>query len=90
MGLGAIINGHIKEFTGQNGDLSEWRMDICRECPLFKVLPVAGPICNNNRYLNVNTGDVSDTPKNGYRRGCGCRLQAKTRLETSKCPLGKW
>ncbi len=90
MGLKAIIDGHIKELTGQNGDLSEWRMDICRECPLFKVLPIAGPICNNNKYLDTKTGDVSDSPKKGYRRGCGCRLQAKTRLKDSKCPLGKW
>ncbi|WP_287385553.1 hypothetical protein [Lachnospira sp.] len=90
MGLGAIIDGHIKEFVGQNGDLSKWRMDICRECPLFKVMPLAGPICNNNKYLNVQTGDVSNTPKIGYRRGCGCRLNAKTRVAKSKCPLGKW
>lgn len=90
MGLKAIVDGHIKELTGQNENMKTWRMDICRECPLFKVKPVIGPICNNNLYLDTKTGDVSDKPKSGYRRGCGCRLQAKTRLVTSRCPLGKW
>ncbi len=90
MGLGAIVEGHIKEITKQNQNLSDIRMNICRECPLFKVIPVAGPICNNRLYLNVQTGDISETPKTGYRKGCGCRLQAKTRLDKAMCPLGKW
>lgn len=90
MGLSDIIEGHIKEITNQNVDISQFRMDICRECPLFKVIPVAGPICNNKLYLDIKTGDVSDVPKTGYRKGCGCRLQAKTRLKNAVCPLGKW
>jgi hypothetical protein len=33
-----------------------------------------GGICNNNKYLNPITNQVSDTPKDGYKRGCGCRI----------------
>ncbi|MCI7207081.1 MAG: hypothetical protein MSA15_13960 [Clostridium sp.] len=47
-------------------------------------------MCNNKLWLNVNTGDVSSVQKSGYKRGCGCRLQAKTRLPNAVCPLSKW
>jgi hypothetical protein len=33
-----------------------------------------GGICNNNKYLNPITNQVSDTSKDGYKRGCGCRI----------------
>lgn len=89
MGLTAILDGHTKELLKQNNDLYEQRMTICRKCPLFKVT-VVGPVCNSNLYLNIKTGDVSKTQKDGYKKGCGCRLNAKTRLSYTKCPLNKW
>lgn len=89
MGLKAIIDGHAREALGLNKDISETRMEICRECPLYKQT-VMGPVCNSRLWLNVNTGEVSETKKVGYKSGCGCRLGSKTRLSYAHCPLNKW
>lgn len=89
MGLKAIIDGHAKEALGLNQDISEQRMEICRECPLYKQT-VMGPVCNSKLWLDTITGEVSDVKRPGYKSGCGCRLQAKTRLSYTHCPVGKW
>ena len=83
-----IVKGHVNELLDINRDISQKRMNICRECPLF--LNQLGGICNPKLYLNVKTGDVSKYKKDGYVNGCGCRLSAKTRLSGSRCPNGKW
>ena len=49
-----------------------------------------GGICNPKLYLNPKTGDVSTKYKDGYGKGCGCRLQAKTKLTGARCPNDKW
>ena len=89
MGLKAIIDGHVKEALGSNQSISESRMQICRECPLYKQSTV-GPVCNSRLWLNIDTNQVSNTKKPGFKNGCGCRLNAKTRLSYSHCPLKKW
>lgn len=83
-----IVKGHVNELLGLNKNISQVRMDICRKCPLF--LNELGGICNPRLYLNVETGDVSTRKIDGYVNGCGCRLSAKTRLSSSRCPNGKW
>ena len=77
MGLTAIIDGHVKEALGMNQDISENRMKICRECPLYKQTAM-GPVCNSKLWLDTVTGEG------------GCRLTAKTRLSYTHCPVGKW
>lgn len=62
-----IIDGHIKEFTGQNEELFARRYEICERCPELK---------------QSDIGEVCDV--------CGCRLQAKLRVEMERCPIGKW
>ena len=89
MGVGAIIDGHIKEALGINGDMSEVRTKICRDCPLYKKTPV-GPVCNSKLWVNKETGEVSNYKRDKFTNGCGCRIQAKTRLSYSHCPLDKW
>lgn len=84
-----IISGHIKELFGQNQKLHEERIAVCRECPLYAEA-LLGIICNDNLYLNPDTGDVSTKEKDNYIRGCACRLDAKTREEEESCPAGKW
>lgn len=69
-------------------DLGESRMQVCYSCPIYS--PKFGGLCNNRLWLNPNTGDVSTEQKEGYKRGCGCRLRAKTKLPHEMCPLGKW
>ena len=83
-----IANGHVKEILNLNQDLSNNRLKICYSCPLYS--SKLGGTCNNKLWLNANTGDVSMENKSGYKRGCGCRLLAKTRLSNAICPVGKW
>lgn len=88
MEIGNIIKGHVNEFLGLNEDISEKRMQICKKCPIFK--DSLGGICNNRLWLDPKTDDVSYEYKEGYFRGCGCRLQAKTKLSKAICPANKW
>lgn len=86
--VGDIIQGHVNELLDLNEDMSENRMRICRKCPIFK--KDFGGICNHQLWLNPETNDISLVKKEGYRRGCGCRLLAKTTLANAACPAGKW
>lgn len=88
MEIGNIVNGHINELLGLNKNLKEVRLQICRRCPLYSSR--LGGMCNNRLWLNKENGDVSISKKEGYVRGCGCRLRAKTTLANEKCPAGKW
>ena len=85
-----IINGHVNEALGKNEDIKDKRMEICKKCPLYKETPM-GPICNPRLYISeTDKITVIDRPRVGYKRGCGCRLNAKTRLQNSKCIINKW
>lgn len=88
MEIGSIVKGHVNEILGLGKDISEGRLIICYKCPLYSTK--WGGVCNNNLWLNIETGDVSLTKKKGYKNGCGCRLLSKTTLSSAKCPLGKW
>lgn len=88
MEIGNIVKGHINEMLGLNKDISEGRLKICHKCPLYSTK--FGGLCNNRLWLNKKTGDVSLIKKEGYQRGCGCRLLAKTKLLNAQCPLGEW
>lgn len=83
-----IIQGHTNELLNLNEELSKSRLKICYRCPIYSKR--LGGMCNNRLWLNPNTGDVSVNKKEGYIRGCGCRLSPKTRLPNAKCPVGKW
>ena len=83
-----ILEGHTKEILGREEDLSQKRIAICKECPLYKKTPL-GPICNPNLYINED-GIVSDRPKLGFRKGCACRLNSKTRVSHAHCIVDKW
>ena len=61
------------------------RIEICKHCPIN-----ANGQCTNKLCLNPKTNEISTKFKEGFFRGCGCRLNAKTRLINAKCPAGKW
>ena len=69
---------------------AESRMNICKKCPLYKKNEIAGAICNSRLFLNPDTGEVSEIKKPGFKSGCGCRLDNKTKTSYARCPLGKW
>ena len=89
MDIKGIVTGHVSELLGLNKSLSSGRLQICRECPLYKPT-IAGAICNNKLWYNPETGEISNTKKDNYIRGCGCRLAAKTTIPYMTCPVGKW
>lgn len=86
-----IIKGHVNEALSSNEDLHQARMSICEQCPLLLKSKV-GWICNPNLFMKIdeNEEQVIEYRKDGYTKGCGCRLNAKTRLPESKCPVNKW
>jgi len=84
-----IMEGHFKEFLSLEQELSDKRMKVCKLCPLYKHTSV-GYICDNKLYLDPLTNETSTSYKEGFSKGCMCRLAAKTRLKDAKCPVGKW
>lgn len=82
--------GHYNEITNKNEDMANERMSICKRCPLFLPNDTWGPICNPDLYLNTENMEAVDHPKEGYGKGCGCRLKAKTRDKESHCPNILW
>lgn len=88
MEINNIVTGHINEMLGLNKDISKERMRICQKCPIFSTK--YGGLCNSKLYIDPITNDVSIEPKDGYVKGCGCRLLAKTSLLDAKCIIDKW
>ena len=89
MSLTQIIKGHVYELFNNEEELSKARLDICSKCPLLKKGKY-GLVCNPNLFLDPETDETSAVSKEGYIRGCGCRLQAKSRLAEATCPANKW
>lgn len=85
-----IIVGHLKELFNKEEELSFFRLEKCKVCPLYIIDSDLGEVCSSKIYVNVKTNKTSNYPKMGYINGCGCRVQAKSRLEHAKCPLEKW
>lgn len=84
-----ILSGHLNELVGNNEELSTSRLEICKDCGIFKIHSEFGPMCNGSKYINENN-EISDRPQPGYVKGCGCRLKAKTRVPSAKCIINKW
>lgn len=87
-----ILTGHMNELKYKIGVGSETdevvfkhRETICNSCPLKN-----GNSCDTQKWINASNFDVSNMPKEGYIRGCGCRLSAKQKSKGSKCPAGFW
>jgi len=85
-----VLVAHFNELTGKNKDIGKERMEICNRCPLLTDSSIWGPICNSSLFLNKETMDTSEEAKPGYIRGCGCRLNAKTKDLKSHCPTKQW
>lgn len=85
-----ILQGHINELLSKEEDLSQARLEICSKCPILKESPAFGYICDSTKYISPD-GQHSDIRYHeGWTRGCGCRLKAKTRLKNAHCIINKW
>ncbi|WP_294304343.1 hypothetical protein [uncultured Chryseobacterium sp.] len=87
-----IIEGHLNELRSKIGlaDQKEEyiyavREEICNVCPLKN-----GNNCDTQKWINPRTMEVASAPKEGFIRGCGCRLSAKQKSKSSLCPAGFW
>lgn len=89
MNVKQILKAHLKELLNQEVLLHEQRMKICKACPLYDIGSF-GPICNPALYLNPTTNEFNHIGGSGFTKGCGCRLNAKTRDEDAHCPNEKW
>ena len=49
-----------------------------------------GECCNSHLYLNTETDETSPYNLEGYKNGCGCVLNSKTRVPEAMCPVKKW
>lgn len=68
----------------------EEKLKICMSCGLMRQDPIYGPKCDNNKYMNPTTGEISRIPHAGWVRGCGCNLKYRTKSPTAHCINGKW
>lgn len=90
MSINQIAEGFYNSLNDKEKELYTDRIAICRECKLLKVDNIFGEVCNGKLFLNPDTNETSRVRKEGFKKGCGCVLRAKTRSKTTKCPLGKW
>ena len=88
-GIKNIVTGHVNELLGNKEAVALPRLAICKKCPLYKKT-MYGYVCNSNAWLNPETGEFSLDKKDGYVKGCGCRINAKVTVANEKCPAGKW
>lgn len=88
--INQILEGHKNNILNKNEDIYNERMKVCRSCKLYKDDIIFGAVCNKKLYLNPETNETSTTEKEGFTRGCGCSLSAKTRVSEARCPVNKW
>ncbi len=85
----SIVLGHVDEFLNRNEDFYNKRIQICRRCPLM-IETAFGKVCDSKRYLDPKTMQSSYKFTPGSIKGCGCRLDAKTRRPDEHCPAKLW
>lgn len=84
-----MLNENVNRIMNQNEDLHQKRMQICKQCGLYKESAL-GPMCNSKAYVKKYENDIKYHPEPGYVRGCGCLIDKKSRYPQSTCPAGKW
>lgn len=52
-----ILQGHINEVLNREEDLSQSRLEICKQCPGFKNSVAFGPICDSTKYMSPDGTD---------------------------------
>jgi hypothetical protein len=51
--VGQIVKGHLNELVGLNEDISEYRMKICKKCPIYSL--EWGGVCNRKLWIDPDT-----------------------------------
>lgn len=71
-------------------ELAKKRLEICKQCPLYRESSRYGATCDNAKYISKDGLSWSRIKKPGYIRGCGCNLIRKAERPNSHCIVGKW
>lgn len=78
------------EYMKELEKTKETRMNICKECGLYLETP-NGCICNPHLYMNIeDKTTITDNPKIGYKRGCGCKVEKMWSIPFRHCSFNKW
>jgi len=79
----AIAKGYTNLLLNRKEELSQKRLEICKQCPAYEADYRLGARCNPHVQIKSEvTGD--------YVYGCSCILSSKTRSPKSECPAGRW
>ena len=84
--------------------MAKERLAICQKCKAKVSHPIIGLKCSPKQMIphvdpfsielieHLKALEYKYQIINGVVRvkGCGCRLEAKTRLKNEECPAGKW
>lgn len=82
-----IAEGWTNDLLGREQELSEKRMAICRECPLYNEKTDR---CDGKRCIDKITGEITSTPSKSSICGCQCLMKKKTKSPRSHCTRGLW
>jgi hypothetical protein len=85
-----IAEGHLNEFLRKNEEMQQERLEICSKCPICDKETPFGYMCSDKLWIHPATNEVSSFARDGFIRGCGCRLNAKTTLKDNHCIINKW
>lgn len=67
----------------------EERLAICKLCPIVRMTEF-GMKCDDRKYISPDGTQGSFFKKDGWKKGCGCRLVNKCANINNHCIVGKW
>lgn len=70
-------------------DLVQKRLEICKKCPIMRMTEF-GMKCDDRKWISPDGTQASFFKRDGWKRGCGCFLNSKTRNPANRCICGKW
>ena len=82
-----IAEGWTNYALGKERELSESRMKICKQCPLYNK---EKDTCDSKRCWDTKNEKLVDYPGKSIICGCGCYMKKKSSLKRAKCVLNKW
>lgn len=82
-----IATGWTNYALGREKELSEYRMNICMECPIYNSEKDS---CDSKKCWDKVNEKLVDYPGKDIVCGCGCYMKKKTSSPNSHCVLGKW
>lgn len=82
-----IAEGWTNYALGREQELSESRMKICKECPLYNS---EKDTCDSKKCWDTEEDKLVDYPGKTVICGCGCYCKKKSRVPSAKCVLDRW